>query len=95
MSSLNPDLLDPAVCERMYKSKQYSIKKFGRKLNIFITSNIYPSVSFTGSRCQLNCKHCGSRLLSRLVPANPPERLEQNARHLANNAAKGMLITSG
>ena len=95
MSSLNPDLLDPAVCERMRKSKQQSLYKFDRKLNIFFTSNIFPCVSLTGSRCQLNCKHGGGRLLSRLVPANPPERLEQIVRRLVNNGAKGMLITGG
>jgi len=97
MSSLNPDIdtLDPAIQKRMRKSKQQSIERSGRKLNIFITSNIFPCVSLTGSRCQLNCKHCGGKLLSRLVPANPPERLEQIARRLANNGAKGMLITGG
>ena len=95
MSTLNPDLLDPTIRERMRKSKQQSLEKFGRKLNIFITSNNFPCVSLTGSRCQLNCKHCGGRLLSRLVPANPPEKLELIARRLANNGARGMLITGG
>jgi lipoyl synthase len=97
MSSLNPDIdtFDPAVCERMRKSKQQSLEKSGRKLNIFITSNNFPCVSLTGSRCQLNCKHCGGILLSRLIPANPPEKLEQIALRLANNGAKGMLITGG
>jgi len=41
----------------------------------------------------LNCKHCGSRLLSRLIPANLSEVLEHIARRLANNGAKGMLTT--
>ena len=97
MSTLNPDIdtLDPTVLERMRKSKQQSLRKSGRKLNIFITSNFFPSVSLTGSRCQLNCKHCGSKLLSGLIPANPHERLEQIARRLAKNGAKGMLITGG
>ena len=97
MSSLNPDIdtLDPAIRKRMRKSKQQSIEKSGRKLNIFITSNNFPSISLTGSKCQLNCKHCGGILLSRLIPANPPEKLEQIARRLANNGARGMLITGG
>jgi len=43
----------------------------------------------------LNCKHCGSRLLSRLIPANPSEILEQIARRLANNGIKGMLTIGG
>jgi len=95
MNTLNPDLLDPTIRERMRKSKQQSLEKFGRKLNIFITSNNFPCVSLTGSSCQLNCKHCGGKLLSRLIPANPPERLELIARILADNGAKGMLITGG
>ena len=43
----------------------------------------------------MNCKHCGNKLLSGLIPANPHERLEQIACHLAKNGAKGMLITGG
>jgi uncharacterized radical SAM superfamily protein len=97
MSSLNPDIdtLDPAIRKRMCKSKQLSLEKLGRKLNIFITSKNFPSISLTGSKCQLNCKHFDGILLFRLVSANPAERLEEIARRLANNGAKGMLITGG
>lgn len=97
MNGSNPviDITDPAICKRMHKSKQQSIKRSGRKLSIFITSDNFPCVSLTGSRCQLDCKHCGGRLLSRLIPATPPEKLEMVALRFTDNGAKGMLITGG
>ncbi|MEA1944016.1 MAG: radical SAM protein, partial [Euryarchaeota archaeon] len=79
----------------MHKSRQQSLKKYGKNLSFFITSNFFPSVSLTGSKCQLNCKHCGGKLLSHLISADLPEKLEETARRLAKSGAIGMLITGG
>ena len=87
--------LDRGVRERMHRSRELSLDNYGKKLNVFITSNLFPSVSLTGSLCQLNCKHCGGKLLSRLIPADSPEKLEDTAHMLVKSGAKGMLITGG
>ena len=87
--------LDQSLRERMQKCEARSIKKHGRNLSLFITSSFFPSVSLTGSRCELNCKHCEGRLLSRLIPADSPEKLEEVARRIARGGAIGMLVTGG
>ncbi|HIE32067.1 MAG TPA: radical SAM protein, partial [Methanosarcinales archaeon] len=92
---LFPDSLDQSIRERMQRCRDRLIEEHGKHLSIFITSSFFPSVSLTGSRCQLNCKHCGGRLLSRLIPAETPEKLEEIARRLAKEGARGMLITGG
>ncbi|PXF56259.1 MAG: hypothetical protein C4B59_17195 [Candidatus Methanogaster sp.] len=87
--------LDQSHGERMQKYRAQSIKKHGRNLSLFVTSSFFPSVSLTGSRCELNCKHCEGRLLSRLIPTESPERLEEVARRIARGGAIGMLVTGG
>ena len=87
--------LDQSLRERMQKCRARSIEKHGRNLSLFITSSFFPSVSLTGSRCELNCKHCGGKLLSRLIPVDSPEKLEEVARRIARGGATGMLVTGG
>lgn len=95
LARLLDNSLDQSLRERMQKCRARSIKKHGRNLSLFITSSSFPSVSLTGSRCELNCKHCGGKLLSRLIPADSPERLEEVARRIARGGAIGMLVTGG
>jgi len=94
LNNLN-NSLDQSLRERMQKCRARSIEKHGRNLSLFITSSSFPSVSLTGSRCELNCKHCEGRLLSRLIPADSPEKLEEVARRIARGGAIGMLVTGG
>ena len=95
MSHLNPEMFTPDIRERMLKARQRSLEKYGKKMNFFITSDIFPSVSLTNSHCQLSCKHCEGKLLTRLIPATSPTKLEEVARQLAKNGARGLLITGG
>ncbi len=66
-----------------------------KKINFFITSNFFPSLSVTGSACALMCRHCKGKLLERLVPATTCEELEKKALALYRNGAKGILLTGG
>ena len=95
LAMLLSDSLDQSLGECMQKCEARSIKKHGRNLSFFVTSSFFPSVSLTGSRCELNCKHCGGKLLSRLIPADSPEKLEEVARRIARGGAIGMLVTGG
>lgn len=90
-----PGSIDPAIRERIWRSRQQSLEKYGRNLSLFITSDFFPSISLTGSKCQLHCKHCEGVLLSRLISADSPEKLEETACRLATSGAIGMLITGG
>jgi uncharacterized radical SAM superfamily protein len=66
-----------------------------RKINFFITSDTFPSISVTGSSCSLMCQHCKGKLLQRLIPATTSEELEKKALMLHRSGAKGILLTGG
>jgi len=66
-----------------------------KKINFFITSNLFPSLSVTGTSCALLCKHCEGKLLEALVPATTCEELEKKALMLHKQGAVGLLLTGG
>lgn len=66
-----------------------------KKINFFITSDNFPSISVTGNSCSLMCNHCKGKLLTSLTPATTCEELEKKAMHLARQGAKGILLTGG
>ncbi len=66
-----------------------------RKINFFITSDNFPSISVTGKSCYLMCLHCRGKLLESLVPATTCEDLEKKAVALYEQGAKGILLTGG
>ncbi len=66
-----------------------------KKINFYITSNLFPSLSVTGNSCALMCKHCKGKLLQALIPATTCDELEKKASALYRNGAKGILLTGG
>lgn len=75
--------------------REKSHSDFDKKINFFITSGTFPSISITGSSCQLMCQHCKGKLLQRLIPATTCEELEKKAMELYRQGAKGILLTGG
>jgi hypothetical protein len=69
--------------------------KPGKKIDFFITSDTFPSISVTGNSCSLMCQHCKGKLLQRLIPAITCEELENKALALHKRGAKGILLTGG
>jgi uncharacterized radical SAM superfamily protein len=67
----------------------------GKKINFFITSSNFPSISVTGNSCALMCKHCKGKLLESLVTATTCDMLEKKALMLHEQGAKGILLTGG
>lgn len=65
------------------------------RINFFITSDSFPSISVTGNSCSLMCQHCEGKLLSRLVPATTCDDLEKQAIAFYKRGAKGILLTGG
>ncbi len=66
-----------------------------KKINFFITSTFFPSISVTGNACALMCKHCEGKLLEALVPATTCDELEKKAQALHEQGAMGLLLTGG
>ncbi|MDP2844535.1 MAG: hypothetical protein Q8N79_00480 [Candidatus Methanoperedens sp.] len=71
------------------------LEKSSKKINFFITSTLFPSLSVTGKTCALMCKHCKGKLLEALIPATTCEELEKKAMSLYRKGAKGILLTGG
>ncbi len=65
------------------------------KFTIFRPGRSFPSVSITGSRCMLDCKHCNGKYLQSMVDAHAPEKLLDFASRLHERGGEGMLISGG
>ncbi|MCZ7357096.1 MAG: hypothetical protein O8C66_05535 [Candidatus Methanoperedens sp.] len=70
-------------------------KKSHKKINFFITSRFFPSISVTGQKCSLMCQHCKGKLLEPLIPARTCHELEEKALIFRRLGAKGILLTGG
>ena len=53
------------------------------------------ALSITGSHCQLNCKHCGGRILQNMTAAETPEALKKAAERIAGQGGRTILISGG
>ncbi|MDP6180493.1 MAG: hypothetical protein QGG48_11425 [Desulfatiglandales bacterium] len=52
-------------------------------------------VSITGANCELNCDHCGRKILKAMNAVATPDDLWVYAEGIAQRGAKGMLISGG
>lgn len=55
----------------------------------------FPTISITGDRCALNCRHCGGKLLVTMQPAITPEALFEVCFKFKRSGAVGCLISGG
>ena len=61
-------------------------------ISIYWPAKNFITVSVTGQKCQLMCKHCQARFLKHMEPAETPEKLWALA---VEKKPKGMLISGG
>ena len=57
--------------------------------------NDFPTISVTGKRCALQCKHCGGKVLETMYPATTPKALFELCAKLKHDGALGCLISGG
>ncbi len=55
----------------------------------------FPTISITGERCALNCKHCGGRYLKAMISCPSPEVFYLTCEKIARNGARGVLVSGG
>lgn len=67
----------------------------GKKINFYYTSRFFPAISVTGSECALRCKHCETKLLQNLPSATTKQRLVEKCIRMAEQGARGVLLTGG
>jgi len=66
------------------------------KTNHYCSStNAFPTISVTGSRCALNCGHCGGKVLETMHPATTPTKLFALAEKLKKTGTLGCLVSGG
>jgi uncharacterized radical SAM superfamily protein len=63
--------------------------------NFCSSANDFPTISVTGNRCALNCKHCGGKVLETMHPAETPEKLWALCAKLKGKGALGVLVSGG
>ncbi len=76
-------------------ARKVAEKRAPRGLKVYIPSRLFPSVSITGGRCELDCAHCNAHYLSHMIPAETPEKLYHICLSLYEQGAVGCLISGG
>ena len=66
-----------------------------KRINFFSTSDHFPSITITGSKCYLMCQHCKGKLLEPLIHVRTSDELVTKILSLHKNGAKGILLTGG
>jgi uncharacterized radical SAM superfamily protein len=64
-------------------------------LEAYYPSRRFPSISVTGSRCQLGCSHCGGHYLEGMLGAETPDQLRLLASELEDRGCAGFLLSGG
>lgn len=66
-----------------------------RRIALYRPGRDFPSVSVTGTRCELMCQHCQGRYLEGMAPVNGPDALFSYAIGLEERGALGFLLSGG
>ncbi|MHA1264926.1 MAG: radical SAM protein [Candidatus Helarchaeota archaeon] len=58
--------------------------------------NAFIPISITGTKCQLQCKHCKSKILESMYPAETPDKLYNLVKHFVEDKnCRGVLLSGG
>lgn len=76
-------------------SKKLTQKNFDKKISLFYPLSDFPSISITGSKCEMNCQHCNHHYLETMIAADTPQKLIKICRNLDKRGAIGCLISGG
>jgi len=93
----------PELNKMLKQARNMSWQRFGKRITFYLPgifsyngfTGKYPAISITGNRCDLQCDHCGGRILESMIPALTPESLLEQCRRLADKKIQGVLISGG
>ena len=74
-------------------ARETALEHHGRRVTLY--KNAFPPVSVSGSRCRLNCKHCGGHYLKHMMPAASRKRFLEVCRKLDKRGAPGIVLSGG
>jgi uncharacterized radical SAM superfamily protein len=94
---------DRPLQELLAEARELSWSKFGKRLVCYIPGMFtyfkekgrYPAISLTGKDCQLDCDHCGGKLLEPMIEAKEPGKLLEICKKLEADGNTGVLISGG
>jgi hypothetical protein len=69
--------------------------RLGRELRLYYPLPRFPSISVTGDRCSLRCKHCGGYYLRGMAGVETPSRLKRFCTKLEAEGGVGLLVSGG
>lgn len=81
--------------ELLDATRELRQKRMGKEIRFYYPLPRFPSISVTGNRCSLNCKHCAGRYLKQMKAAQRPEALKKLLKNLNEHGATGCLISGG
>ena len=67
----------------------------GRGSRITLYKNAFPSVSISGTKCGLDCKHCGGHYLKHMLPATSVKEFLEICSKLARRGVPGIVLSGG
>lgn len=91
------DLLNRANIFQKSKRVGFYAPSFMYYKTAYFSSSIsdFPTISVTGRRCALKCRHCGGIVLETMYPATTPKELVELCDRLKTAGAKGVLVSGG
>ncbi len=100
--------LSPELEKRVSESRRISWRNFGKSIIFYAPSfsmyrnpyfhtdrTAFPSISLTGTGCALQCEHCKTRLLEKMIPATSPQNLRKVLEEIKRKGSAGCLISGG
>jgi hypothetical protein len=75
--------------------KKLTQKNFDKSISLLYPGADFPSISITGSKCEMNCQHCDHHYLETMIAADTPQKLIKICRNLDKRGAIGCLISGG
>ena len=66
-----------------------------KALKIYTPGKSFPSISVTGSQCDLNCQHCDRKYLTNMLQAETEEKFKDALNYCIDHNSVGALISGG
>ncbi len=84
--------LPKSLLEKAWRTR---LRYRGWEMRFYHPHPRFPTVSVTGNRCALQCRHCGGRYLEGMVPIDSPRKLIEFSLNLEQRDGVGLLVSGG
>ncbi|MBN2149950.1 MAG: hypothetical protein JW839_00760, partial [Candidatus Lokiarchaeota archaeon] len=84
-----------ALDEFLEVARRASDARFGKIIKAYVPGTKFPSISVTGTSCDLHCWHCQHHYLRGMIPAETPATLAGVLAGIEANGGTGALVSGG